>query len=327
MTKTTTKRKNETADSLFGPAPTGEIAKPESDKKNQQVAVKMPKTHKPAQAEIVPMTGIAEILGVFERLAVNKDVNPDSLDKLLAVQERLIDRNAKLAFDKAFIAMTPNLPLIPKEGRIIVREKTATGRRDGEETQNTPYPKWETTGELIKPVLHEHGFGLSHRIGSVIETGERRVRVTAVLRHVGGHTDDTCYFDLAADATGSKNNNQAWASSVTYAKRHTAFAVLGLVTEGDDDDAKGSGRAIVAGDPLTPEELEQIINFAGAVECSEKHLVSHLDKTKPKGHPKLNKIAELPRTRFDEALTALRSYEANKRARESEAANKAKPVQ
>ena len=35
MTKTTTKRKNETADSLFGPAPTEKIAKPEPAKKNQ----------------------------------------------------------------------------------------------------------------------------------------------------------------------------------------------------------------------------------------------------------------------------------------------------
>jgi hypothetical protein len=265
------------------------------------------------------MTGLAEILGVFERLAVNKDVNPDSLDKLLAVQERLIDRNAKLAFDQAFVAMTAELPLIPKLGRIIFQEKTTSGRRDGDIAQNTPYPKWETTGELIKPVLQKHGFGLSHRMSSIIENGERRLRVTARLIHVGGYTDEGCYFDLLADTTGSKNNAQAWASSSTYAKRHTAFAVLGLLTEDDDDDAKGSGRPVVMGDPLTEEELEKIKEFGSAALCSEPALVSHLNKTRPKGHPEIKKLADLPRSRYDEAVQAISSYDANRRAREADA--------
>jgi hypothetical protein len=314
MAKTTTKQKTTDAE-LFN-APTAEQAA-----KGKAVAKHEPKKAVAIKTEerVVPMTGLAEILGVFERLAINPDVNPDSLDKLLAVQERLIDRNAALAFNQAFVAMTPNLPLIRKEGRIVVREKDAQGRRTGEKTQDTPYPKWETTGEQIKPILAQYGFGLGHRIGSVVESGERRVRVTAVLRHVGGHVDDSCYFDLTADSTGSKNNNQAWASSVTYAKRHTAFAVLGLVTEGDDDDAKKSGRAIMIGDPLTEEELEKIIDFANACLCSEPILVKHLNKTKPAGHPDIKKIADLPRSRFEEAIAALQSYDGNRRAREDAA--------
>lgn len=314
MTKTTTKPKDA---ELFNAPQTAEQAA-----SGKAVAKHEPKKTIAIMTDerVVPMTGLAEILGVFERLAQNKDVNPDSLDKLLAVQERLIDRNAALAFNQAFVEMTPELPLIPKLGRIIVREKTASGKRDGEETQNTPYPKWETTGELIKPILQRHGFGLGHRITSIVESGERRVRVAAVLRHVGGHVDDSCYFDLQADATGSKNNNQAWASSVTYAKRHTAFAVLGLVTEGDDDDAKKSGRAIMVGDPLTEEELEKIIEFSAACLCHEPTLVKHMNKTKPNGHPDIKKIAELPRSRFEETITALQGYDANRRQREAEAA-------
>jgi hypothetical protein len=314
MAKTTTKQKTQDAE-LFNAPPTAEqaatgkaVAKHEPKKKTVAIT----------EERVVPMTGLAEILGVFERLAINPDVNPDSLDKLLAVQERLIDRNAALAFNQAFVAMTPNLPLIRKEGRIVVREKDAQGKRTGDMTQNTPYPKWETTGEQIKPVLAQFGFGLGHRIGSIVESGERRVRVTAVLRHVGGHVDDSCYFDLPADATGSKNNNQAWASSVTYAKRHTAFAVLGLITEGDDDDAKKSGGPVMVGDPLTEEELDKIITFATACMCGEPTLVKHLNKTKPAGHPDIKKIADLPRSRFDETILALQGYDANRRARDPE---------
>lgn len=322
MAKTTTKTKPEGGELFNAPPQTAEQAATGKAVATRQprAAAKITAKAPEPESRVVPMTGLAEILGVFERLAVNKDVNPDSLDKLLAVQERLIDRNAKLAFDQAFVAMTPDLPLIPKLGRIIVREKTATGRRDGEETQNTPYPKWETTGELIKPVLKAHGFGLGHRISSIVESGERRVRVTAVLRHIGGHTDDSCYFDLPADTTGSKNNNQAWASSVTYAKRHTAFAVLGLITEGDDDDAKGSGRAVVMGDPLTEEELEKLIEFAAAAQCGQPALLSHLNKSRPKPHPEIKTLADLPRSRYDEAVAAISNYEANRKAREAEKA-------
>jgi hypothetical protein len=327
MSRSATKKPTEPSEVSLFASPPDEITAPPPAGKNA-VAVRTPKASKPpaaptSQQQVVPMTGIAEILGVFERLAVNKDVNPDSLDKLLAVQERLIDRNAELAFNQAFVEMTRQLPLIPKSGRIIVREKTASGKRDGDETQNTPYPKWEITGEKIKPVLHDNGFGLGHRIESVIESGERRVRVRAVLRHVGGHVDDSCYFDLPADTTGSKNNNQAWASSVTYAKRHTAFAVLGLVTEGDDDDAKSSGRAIVVGDPITPEDLDRLIEFARAAECPGAKLVAYLNEKKPPKHPAMTELAELPKSRFDEALAAIQSYESNKRARAANEAVKA----
>lgn len=282
----------------------------------------------PAPVErVVPMTGFSEMLATFERLAVNPNVNPDSLSKLLDVQERMLDRNAQTAFNQAFVEMQPELPEITKDGRIIVREKTNTGKRDGEEIQNTPYAKWDKIVPLIKPVLRKFGFALSHRIASTSD-GQLR-RVTAILRHDGGWVDDSCYFDVGADTSGSKNNIQGWASSVSYAKRHTSAAVLNIVTKDEDDDGKKSGKPVMIGEPMTAEQLDKLIEFAVAVECGQPHLLKHLNGCRPKGHPIIDSLELLPASRHDEAIEALKSYDANKRERDAKIAaesKKTKPV-
>ena len=265
---------------------------------------------------IVPVSGLSEVIAAVERIAMNPNANVDVADRILAMQERLMDRAARLAFNRSFVQMTAALPAIPKKGRILVQEKTASGKRDGDITQNTPYAKWETTAELIKPILREHGFGIQHRIATVIEGADRRVRVTAVLRHDEGHVDDSCYFDLAADSTGSKNNAQAWASSVSYAKRHTAFATLGLIAQGEDDDATTSGKPMMVGTPMTEEEAAQLVDLARAADCPWDRLRDHLNKLRPKGHPAIEEIADLPAERFKEAAYAIAGYEANRKARE-----------
>lgn len=255
----------------------------------------------------------SELITLIERMAVNKDVDADKLEKLLGMQERILDRNAHAAFDAAFVEMQAELPTITRDGRIVVREKDSQGKRTGEKTQDTPYAKWETIVEAVRPILHKHGFGISHR--SEKTPDGVLLRVTAVLRG-HGWTDDRCYFDLAADTTGSKNNAQGWASSLSYAKRHTACAVLGIVTRGEDDDGRSSGRPVVIGDGLTDEQTTQLIELCEAVQCPKEKFVDHMNKTRPKGHPEATGIALLPTTRFDEAVAALRSYEQKRKERE-----------
>jgi hypothetical protein len=255
-------------------------------------------------------------LAMVREVALNKDIDVTKLDALIAAQERVMDRNARMAFDVAMARMQPTLPVITKDGRIVVREKDSRGQRTGEKTQDTPYAKWEKINPIIKPILAKHGFSLTFRPSTA---PDGRLRITAVLKG-HGHTDDSCYMDLAADATGSKNNAQAWASSLSYGKRHVACAALNIATKDEDDDAKaGGGPVLTVGEPLTEEQLAQIMDLVEATECPKAHLLGHLNKVKPKGHPEAGELAHLPAARFDEIVAALRGYEANKKAREVEA--------
>jgi hypothetical protein len=241
----------------------------------------------------------------------------------------LLARNAEIAFNAAFVEMQPHLPIVDKDGRIIVKEKNAqTGKRDGEEIQNTQYAKWETIDEQIKPILHQFGFAISHRITTTsaqdgAAAGLRRV--TAILRHIDGHVDDSCYFDASSDVTGSKNNIQGWGSGIKYGMRYTGCAALNIITKDmPDDDGKGTGGPAVFGDPLSAEELQKLLEMLDAVGCRALQFLKYMNDNRPKKHPIADKIADLPSSRFDESIKALQGFDANRRQVEADKAAKGK---
>lgn len=259
-------------------------------------------------------------LSMIREVALNKDLDVKKLEALLEMQIRVQDRNAKIAFDAAMVKMAPKLPVITKDGKIVVDSK------DGKKLEvpiiKGTYAKWETIQPIITPILHRHGFSLSHRSSSA---PDGRLRVTAILKG-HGHTDDTCYLDLSADTSGGKNNAQAWASVLSYGKRHTGCAVLNIVTRDEDDDAtKGGGPPITIGEAMTEEEVDRIIELAGAAECPSPRLLQHMNSKKPKGHPEAKEIGHLPRARFQEAVDAIRLWEETKKSREAK--NKPKEPQ
>lgn len=315
MAKTTTKAKPEGGELFNAPPQTAEQAAT-----GKAVATRQPRpTAKvPAKApEPAAPTNVIAIWEIIERIAASPNANPDALDKLLSMQERIMDRQAKLAFNEAFVVMAPQLPMITKDGRIVVKEKTASGRRDGETTQDTPYARWEAISPVIVPVLSKHGFSIRHETANA---PDGKIRITSIL-YGHGH-EERSYMDFELDSTGSKNNAQARHSAITYGRRITACAQINIVTKGEDDDAKASGGAMVLGDPLTEEELEKLIEFAAAAQCGQPALLSHLNKSRPKPHPEIKTLADLPRSRFDEATAAISNYEANRKAREAEPSNK-----
>lgn len=259
-----------------------------------------------------------QMMGLIGQLAANKDVDADKLDRLLAMQERLMERQAKMAFDAAFVALQVDLPEITKDGRIIVKEKDASGRRTGPESQNTPYAKWETIMPLLKPILHKHGFGISHESSTA---PDGRMRITAVLRG-HGYIDRSCYIDLQADATGSKNNAQAWGSALSYGKRHTACAVLNIVTKGEDDDARSTGSPLVNGTPMSDDEYARLDAALQATNTDEEKFLAYLNSRKPRGNVAITSLRFLPRERLEEAITALSQKEATLRNKENSHAGK-----
>lgn len=302
-----TARKAQPEKTLFGPmeppttkAKTKTPAAPKAGKK-QEIAVPV---RRQSATKIIQMTNPADLLVMIERMGSNKDVDAEKVDKVISLLERIDARNAKIAFDNAMCAMQPNLPVLTKDGRIDIESKEKAGGRITK-AQATPYAKWETVAPILKPVLSEYGFALTFRTGTA---PDGKVRVSALLDGFG-HREET-YLDLPYDIGGSKNNVQAIASTVSYGKRHTAFAILNLVAQGEDDDGKASGPVLTIGQPISKEQFDQLMELKDAVGAPLDALVKHLSKTKPKGHPELTGLALLPVGRFDEAVTALRHYEA-----------------
>jgi len=157
----------------------------------------------------------AAIMSVIERVAMSPDADISKLEKMLEMQERVLDRNAKQAFTSDLSEMQQHLPRIIEHGKGHNQAK---------------YALLEDINDKIRPVLHQYGFAITFRV----KHENNLVWITTVLSHRMGHSEETS-IPLALDTTGSKNAVQAVGSSISYGKRYGICAMLNIST-GDDVD-------------------------------------------------------------------------------------------
>jgi hypothetical protein len=176
-------------------------------------------------------------LAMIERAARDPSVDLDKMERLFSLKEQNDQRRARSAFLAAFSALQSDLPAVERKG---------TGHN------SKKYARFEDFIEAIRPQLVKHGFSLSHR---VTQPTPDRIHVTAVLGHREGHQEETT-LALPADTSGNKTAVHALASSISYGKRYTGMAIIGVATEDEDDDGKAAG----AGDLVSDEQAEAIRN-------------------------------------------------------------------
>ena len=157
----------------------------------------------------------AAIMSVIERVAMSPDADISKLEKMLEMQERVLDRNAKQAFTSDLSEMQQHLPRIIEHGKGHNQAK---------------YALLEDINDKIRPVLHQYGFAITFRV----KHENNLVWITTVLSHRMGHSEETS-IPLALDTSGSKNAVQAVGSSISYGKRYGICAMLNIST-GDDVD-------------------------------------------------------------------------------------------
>lgn len=162
------------------------------------------------------------ILSMIERVASNPETDIEKLERMLDMQERVLNRNAMVAFNGAMAEMQSEIPTIEKGGAIVV---------NGQE--RSKYARFEDIMRVVKPLMQRHGFAVSFRT----DTGEGFVKVTGVLMHREGHREETS-MSLPIDSSGSKNTVQAIGSSTAYGKRYVLCALLNIATGDEDDDGQ-----------------------------------------------------------------------------------------
>lgn len=208
-----------------------------SDSFNRQVATVI-------ETPLAPANSAASLMDVISRAAADPNTDVDKLERLLGMYERITAQQAKAAFTAALAVVQPELPVIDRKGRITVPAKA--GVHDG---HSTPYALWEDMNDAIRPILAEHGFALSFRIGMA---QDGKIVVTGVLSHRAGHQEETT-ITLMHDSSGSKNAVQAVGSSVSYGKRYTAMALLNITSRAPldrDDDGEAAGTSQTAQDAI-----------------------------------------------------------------------------
>ena len=163
------------------------------------------------------------VLTVISRAAVDPKVDIDKMERLLVMQESIMDRQARSSFNRDMAKLQAEMPTIAKDGKIMVRDEC-----------RSTYAKFEDIVAATKPLLSKYGFSIT--FASDIDNSV--LTVTGTISHREGHSETTS-LPLPFDSSGAKNSVQAIGSSISYGKRYV-FGMLTNVVTGDDDDGQAA---------------------------------------------------------------------------------------
>ena len=201
-----------------------------------------------------PQSESGAIIAVIERAALNPEVDIDKMERLLQMQERILNRNAQMAFSAALAQMQCDLPSIAENGAIVVNGAV-----------RSKYARFEDINDTVRPILQRHGFAVTFRVKQ--ENGA--ITVAGILAHREGHSEETS-ITLPADKSGSKNDVQAIGSTVAYGKRYTMCALLNITSRGEDDDGQGANKPE---DPLiSPNQISHLLKAAKVAGVDEAYI-------------------------------------------------------
>ncbi|MEE9158951.1 MAG: ERF family protein [Gammaproteobacteria bacterium] len=210
---------------------------------------------------------------MVERLATNKDVDPDKLQKLVDIQIQIMDRTNEAEFNAAMSRVQAKLPEVERNA-------------DNLQTKSK-YAKHEAIAKAIKPIYTAEGFSAVFSQGQSDIDGY--IRINGRLRHSAGHSEPH-YVDLPLDKAGIKGNVNktdlhATSSTFTYGRRILTCMMFDVAT-GDDTDGNlpqktiTTDQATVINDLIkeTKANKKKVLGWAGGAETVEDIPASYYDE-------------------------------------------------
>ena len=174
-------------------------------------------------------------------IALERGADPGTLEKLMDLQERWEERQARKAYVVAMSAFKQQAPAVLRKSD-VVDFTTQKGR--------TRY-NYANLGSIVQEITAILG---KHQLSASWSTEQdgNNVTVTCHVTHIAGHRESVTLVG-PIDESGNKNRIQAVGSTVTYLQRYTLLAALGLATGEDDDGRQGA----VPGKPPMQEPKEK----------------------------------------------------------------------
>lgn len=214
------------------------------------------------------------------RMAVDGGADLEKLEKLLEIQMKWEENEAKKAYHKAMSDFKANPPKILKDKKVNFGS--------GKASYN--HASLANVCEKISERLSEYGLSASWKVS---QNGS--VAVTCRVTHSLGHSEETT-LSAPADTSGSKNPIQAIGSTITYLERYTLLALVGLATEDQDDDGSKVGVQFI-----DDQQLSDLVDLITATDTDPKKFLKWL---------KIESLENLPKSQYKKAIDALRAKEA-----------------
>lgn len=207
-------------------------------------------------------------------LALNNNADIDKLERLMDLQERWEQKQAKSEYVKAMANFQRNCPTIKKS----------------KEGYNFKYAPMEDVVSQVGSLLADNG--LSYRFEQDQANG--LIGITCVTSHVSGHSE-RLRIESEADSGPQRNKIQAIGSAITYLKRYSFLGSFGIATADEDLD----GRMIkVNGNFLNDSQISQVEELIGVVGANREKFLT-LFKSKS--------VEDIPATSFNKAILMLKA--------------------
>ncbi|EHP94924.1 ERF family protein [Methylorubrum extorquens] len=230
------------------------------------------------------------IISMIERAVRDPSVDIDKLERLMAMQERVAQRTAEMAFNAAMQAAQAEMPQVYRDAK-------------NEQTRSR-YARLESISAAIRPVITQHGFSLSY--GTDTSPLKDHYRVTCVVAHAGGFSR-TYFADIPTDANGMKGNQNktathAFGSTMSYGRRYLMLMVFDIALTNEDDDGQSAGgygarrQMAPSNDVITDEQATQIRTLATEVGADIGRFLNYF---------RAESIPDIPAARYAEAVRLL----------------------
>lgn len=228
---------------------------------------------------VVPVASPGGEIGALLRMAVESKVDVGTIERLVALRERMEDRSAAAAFNRALMAFQGECPPIVKN-----REAKITTRSGGAYAYR--FADLDQIARTIRPLLERHG--LSYSWDSEVKDG--KMVCTCIVRHIDGHAQ-SAHFTAPTDSDAAMSGAQKFASALTYARRQSLVQALGLTITDEDDD--GAER-----EPITD---QQAMNIEDLIQDSQA------DRGRFLVYMGVGAVSEIAAADYDRAIAALQA--------------------
>lgn len=204
----------------------------------------------PVNAVTVHGTSTPNDIGQIIQFAIGQNVPVETIERLVALKERMDDRAAAQEYNVALARFQADCPPIQKKS-------TASITTNSGSSYKYSFAELDEIARTTRPILTR--YGLSYSWDSDVQ-GDKLVCVCTV-RHIAGHAQ-SAKFALPTTTKSGMSDQQKVAAALTYARRQSLIQALGLTTTDADTDSAAQAVEKITDDQA--KELEALVKASGA---------------------------------------------------------------
>lgn len=223
------------------------------------------------------------------RIALTHGQDLDKVEKMLELQIKWEENEAKKAYHKAMAVFKANPPKVWRDLQV----KYEVGTKATEWS----HADLGVAGEAIGKALGE--CQLNHTWRTEPQQ-DGKIKVSCIITHELGHSEST-WLTSGPDTTGSKNAIQALGSAIFYLERYTLFALTGIAPTRMDDDGRGAETKVEYVSKGEVAAMQKIMSEKGLdTDLFFTYVSENIVKSV------VEKLEEIPKKNFNEVMIVLK---------------------